>query len=298
MSMRRLPSLNGLRTFEAAARLGSFSDAARELFVTQGAVSRAIAGLESWLGVALFDRTGTRIVLTEAGKLYRDEIASALDRMAVATARVVEVQAVSPLRLNVLPTLAMRWLIPRLPRFQARATRAEVHLATSARPVEAGGTFDVAIRRGPERWPGLQATRFLDEKATPVAAPQLLAQRSIRRPADLAQQTLLHADTRSDAWPTWLARFGAARLKPAGNLRFDHFYLSLQAAQDGLGIAMGPLPLIDDELAAGRLVAPFPDKVVTARSYFALTHRGARSPVVDAFVAWLKEEGAAKLKVP
>src|SRR5580704_17978864 len=122
--MRRLPSLNGLRTFEAAARLGKFSDAARELYVTQGAVSRAISGLEAWLGVTLFERAGKKVALTEAGRVYREEIGAALDRMAVATARVAEVHATAALRLDVLPTLAIRWLIPRLPRFQARA-RAE-----------------------------------------------------------------------------------------------------------------------------------------------------------------------------
>jgi LysR family glycine cleavage system transcriptional activator len=292
--MRRLPSLNAVRTFEAAARLGSFSDAARELSVTQGAVSRAVAGLEAWLGAPLFDRAGTHVALTPSGKLYRDEIAASLDRIAVATARVIDAQAVSPLRLNVLPTIAMRWLIPRLPRFQARATRAEVHLSSSSRPVEASLAFDVAIRRGPERWPGLVATRFLDERATPVCAPALLARRPLKRVKDLAAQTLLHADARADAWPTWLRAHGAARLEPAKNLRFDHFYLALQAAIEGLGVAIGPLPIVDDELSSGRLVAPFPERMVVARSYFALTHRGETSPLVNAFVNWLIEEGRAR----
>src|SRR5438309_320037 len=147
--MRRLPSLNALRSFEAAARLGSFSEAARELYVTQGAVSRAIQGLESWLGVQLFLREGKRVAVTDAGRGYREEIGAALDRMALATARLLQQREGLPLRIDALPTVAMRWLIPRLPRFQAQWPGVEVHLATSDRPVIAGGAFDVAIRRGP-----------------------------------------------------------------------------------------------------------------------------------------------------
>jgi LysR family glycine cleavage system transcriptional activator len=185
----------------------------------------------------------------------------------------------------------MRWLIPRLPRFQARWPAVEVHLSTSDRPVAAGGAFDVAIRRGPERWTGLRASRFLDERATPVCAPALIARRKLARPQDLAQHTLLHADTRPDAWSAWLRAQGLTKLQPAASLHFDHFYLALQAAQDGLGVAMGPLPIIDDALAAGRLVAPFPERVVPARSYFALTQGRTATPATEAFVAWLREEG-------
>jgi len=292
MCVRRLPSLNALVTFEAAARLGSFTDAARELHVTQGAVSRAISGLESWLGVTLFARDGKRIALTDVGRGYREEVAVALDRMTVATARVVEAQARAPLLLDVLPTLAMRWLIPRLPRFQGSRAGALVSIVTSDRPITSAGTFDVAIRRGPHRWPGLVAKRFLDERATPVCAPTLAHRRRLSRVKDLAHQTLLHADTRADAWPTWLAEQGARGLVAHANLRFDHYYVALQAAQDGLGLAMGALPLVDQELAAGRLVAPFPDRVVAARSYYAVTHEGAKRPEVDAFVAWLMEMGS------
>jgi LysR family glycine cleavage system transcriptional activator len=288
--MRRLPSLNALRTFEAAARLGSFTDAARELSVTQGAVSRAVSGLEDWLGVTLFGRDGKRVTLTDAGRGYREEIAAALDRMAVATARLVTARAQTPLILDILPTLAMRWLIPRLPRFQARCPGIEVHLTTSDRPLASADAFDVAIRRGPHRWPGLHGTRFMGERATPVCAPSLLARTRLDRVSDLARHTLLHADTRPDAWATWLAAHGAARLRPAANLRFDRFYVALQAAQDGLGVAMGTLPVVDQELAAGRLVAPFPDRVVVGRSYYALTHDGPRRPEVAAFVDWLVAE--------
>ncbi len=288
--MRSLPSLNALLTFEAAARLGSFTEAARELRVTQGAVSRAVAGLESWLGVGLFTRSGKRVNVTDAGRLYREEIAAALDRMAVATARLVTARVHTPLILDVLPTLAMRWLIPRLPRFSARWSGIEVRLVTSDRPVSAADAFDVAIRRGPQRWPGLRAARFMGERATPVCAPSLLARSKLEHVSDLAEHTLLHADTRAEAWPTWLKEQGMPRLRPARDLRFTHFYVALQAAQDGLGVALGALPVVDHELAAGRLVAPFPDRVVAARSYYALIHEGPQRPEVLAFVDWLRAE--------
>ena len=293
MVMRRLPSLNALRSFEAAARLGSFTDAARELYVTQGAVSRAVAGLEAWLGVVLFAREGKKVSLTPAARAYREEIAAALDRMAVATARLLEQRTGQPLRLDALPTLAMRWLIPRLPRFQVRWPGVEVHLSTSDRKVMAGEPFDVAIRRGPQKWPGLKAVRFLDERATPVCAPALVTRKKLTKPEDLCQHTLLHADPRPEEWQSWLGAQGLSKLKPLASLRFDHFYLALQAAQDGLGVAMGPLPIIDEDLAQGRLVAPFQTRVVAARSYYALTARRASTPAIEAFVEWLCEEGAA-----
>ncbi len=297
MHVRRLPSLNALRTFEAAARLDSFTEAARELSVTQGAVSRAISGLESWLGVALFARDGKRVTPTDQGRVYREEVAAALDRMAVATARLVAARE-TPLILDILPTLAMRWLIPRLPRFQARFPGVEVHLVTSDRPLTATDTFDVAIRRGPHKWAGLRATRFMGERSTPVCAPSLLAERPLARIFDLRKHTLLHADTRPEAWSVWLTAHGRPRLEPAANLRFDRFYVALQAAQDGLGVAMGTLPVVAQELAAGRLVAPFPDRLVVGRNYYALTHDGPRRPEVAAFVDWLAaEESAAPKRV-
>lgn len=292
--MRRLPSLNALVTFEAVARLSSFTLAARELRVTQGAVSRGVAGLEAWLGISLFLRNGKLVTLTEVGRAYREEVSAALDKMAVATARVVDGGSRAPLVLDVLPTLAMRWLIPRLPKFQSTRPGLEVRVVTSDRPLSATDPFDVAIRRGPQRRAGLVATPFLGERITPVCAPSLLRPRKLRTVADLEGHTLLHADTRSDAWPTWLHAQGVARLTPRASLRFDHYYVALQAAQDGLGVAMGALPLVVNELAAKRLVAPFPDRVVTARSYYAVAHEGVRRPEASLFLTWLLAMGHAE----
>lgn len=297
---RSLPPLNALRTFEAAARLGSFSEAAQELYVTHGAVSRAVRELEDWLGIPLFHRKGRRVALTELGRGYLLEISAAFDRIALATARLLEQREARLLYVDALPTFTMRWLIPRLPRFQIQNPGVELRLTTSDRPITgASEGFDVAIRRGPEPWPSLRAERFLDERSTPVCTPALLREGAIREPKDLLRATLLEADTRPDAWRDWLRAHGPARAAPAHRLRFDHFYLTLQAAQDGLGVAMGPLPIIDDDLVTGRLVAPFPDHVVAARSYFSLVPEARQAdPAVAAFVAWLQHEGRAEPRPP
>jgi LysR family glycine cleavage system transcriptional activator len=288
--VRRLPSLNALVSFEAAARLGSFTAAARELRVTQGAVSRGVAGLEAWLGVALFVRAGKTASLTPAGRAYAEEVAAALDRVSVATSRVIESTVDSPLVLDVLPTLALQWLIPRLPLYQARHPGRFVRVTTSDREIGPQDAFDVAIRRGGRR-PGLRGVRFLDEWFTPVCSPAFLRDQTIRQVSDIARCTLLAVDTRSDAWPRWLDAQGVAVPKGTTTHRFNHYYVALQAAKDGLGILMGAFPLLDDEITHGELVALFPKRRVQAPSYYAFTHAGLSRPDVTAFLEWIVSLG-------
>lgn len=291
--MTPLPSLNGLRTFEAAARLGSFSDAARELSVTHGAVSRGIAALEAWLEVPLFVRAGKRVALTDAGRAYAREIGPAFDRLAMATADLLRRRERGVLRVDSLPTVAMRWLIPRLPRFQAAHPGVELRLVTSERaPLAEADAFDVAIRRGPERWAGLRATRFLDERATPMCAPSLLRKRALARPEELAKQTWIEIDSRPDAWARWLSAQRLEGLRPARTLRFDRYFLAIEAARDGLGVVMGSRPILEDDLVTGALVAPFEARQVPARSYYALVRKGRVPPAAAKLVAWLVAEGA------
>jgi LysR family glycine cleavage system transcriptional activator len=290
---RSLPPLNALQSFEAAARLGSISAGAEELHVTHGAISRQVRVLEDWVGVRLFERAGRRVRLTEAGRAYLDAVRPALDGIAEATRRLTDAGGDRALAVNALPTFTMRWLLPRLTRFQRRRPGVELRLVSSDQPLAGAGGFDVAIRRGPGPWPGCVATPFLSEWEIPVCSPKLLAERPIKRPADLARHTLLHAETRPDAWRRWLAAAGVPRLA-AERQRFDHFYLALQAASDGLGVALGPLPILADDLAAGRLVAPLPGPLSPARGYVRVVpETRARDPVVRAFCAWLDEEGAA-----
>jgi LysR family glycine cleavage system transcriptional activator len=296
---RDLPPLNALRAFEATARLGSLLAAAEELGVTHGAVSRQVRLLEGWAGIALFERIGRRLVLTEAGRVYRDALGGAFDALAAASGRLRQHGSlVQSLTVNALPTFAMRWLLPRLAGFQRRHPAIELRLVTADDPVErlAPGACDVAIRRRLGAWPpGLVGAPFLAEHEIPVCAPALLEHAAIATPADLARQTLLHADKRPGAWARWLAAAGVPDIeRAAARQRFDHFYLALQAATDGLGVALGPLPIIADDLAAGRLVAPLAGPLVPSPSYCWIVSAGLKdSPPVAAFCAWLTEQGGA-----
>jgi len=193
---------------------------------------------------------------------------------------------------NSIPTFTMRWLIPRLSTFQMRFPRVEVRLTTSAEEIQRlADNFDVIIRGGPEIHAGFHSGRFLDESRFPVCSPVLLERLSLSTPSDLRHHTLLHAETRPSVWPSWLVLAGVPNLRPAHALTFEHFYLSIQAAIDGLGVAMGPSALVTEDLEEGRLVAPFPDLALGARSYYwYCPARNLDDDVVQAFCAWLEED--------
>ncbi|MDP4024311.1 transcriptional regulator GcvA [Methylobacterium sp. NEAU 140] len=288
---RRLPPLNALRAFEAAGRHASFTRAADELRVTHGAVSRHVQALEAWLGLTLFERHNRRVVLTEAGSAYLAEIGAALDRIALATARQVERGRPRLLQVNALATFTLRWLIPRLSAFQVAHPAVEVRLTTSNTPLAAlAEPFDVAIRGGPDVRPGHLGRPFLSERRIPVCGPALLRRMPLEAPADLRHHTLLHAATLPGVWPQWLHAAGVPDLEPQASVTLEHFYLTLQAALDGLGVAMGPERLIADDVAAGRLTLPFAGPALPARAYYTYVPEGrADDPAVRAFCAWLAE---------
>ena len=180
------------------------------------------------------------------------------------------------LRVNALATFSLRWLLPRMSRFRAEHPDIEVRLTTSNEPVDAlPEPFDVVIRGGPDTFHGFASRFLLSERRLPVCSPALLAKLPLTEVADLARHTLLHVTSMPRLWRDWLAEAGESALEPAASLTFDHFYLTIQAALDGLGVAMGPTALIADDLAAGRLVTPFPDISLPARSYFAYFPEGA-----------------------
>ncbi|GAB7534364.1 transcriptional regulator GcvA [Burkholderia sp. 22PA0099] len=288
---RQLPPFPALRAFEAAARHESFSAAGDELHVTHGAISRQVAALETWLGRPVFHRHGKRVRLTEDGRRYLASVSDAFDRIALATEKMRDTSPAHVLRINALPTLAMKWLLPRLSRFQRDMPNVELKLSTSNAPLDTlEGQYDVAIRTGPGRWPNRAVGHFLDETLLPVCTPALLARMPIAQPDDLARHVLLHSDTRPSAWRDW---FAAADTPMRGRKKqsFDHFYLALQAAVDGLGVALGPLPLIDDELAGGRLVTPLDGPRIATRSYWWIAARDA-PPVVAKFCAWLDAQAS------
>lgn len=291
-----LPSLNALRAFEAAGRLGSFKEAAAELHVTHGAISQQVRLLEAWLGASLFERHNRRVVLTPAARAYLAEIGPLFDRLAQATARYGLSETVSrTLTVNAPATFTLRWLVPRLERFRVLHPDVEVRIETSNEPVESlKDTHDIVIRGGPDTFYGYAMRPFLDEERLPVCSPALLRRLPLRTPEDMQRHTLLHTSSLPRVWPDWLAQVDLPALTPAAMLTFDHFYLTLQAAVDGMGIAMGPTALVADDLAAGRLIAPFDGPRLPSRSYCTyVADDKADDDVIVLFRSWLEREGEA-----
>jgi LysR family transcriptional regulator, glycine cleavage system transcriptional activator len=291
--MRRLPPLNALRAFEAAARLGSLTRAAAELGVTHGAVSRHIRAMEDYLGAPLFNRSGRGLLPTDRARDYLSEVSAGFDRLALATERMIEPATARILHVNALPTLTMRWLIPRLPAFYLNNPNIEVRLTTSVEPVERlGDPYDIVIRRAAMRRPGFACRPFLAEESLPVCTPKFLKRHPIKSPRDLLGLTLLHTDGRPSAWSDWFALAGVAPKRQPKGLRFEHHYFTIQAALNDLGLSLAPRPLIADDLEAGRLVAPLSGPVLRTTGYHVLypadRPRGARS---SRFVDWLVEQG-------
>ncbi|MBS7538192.1 LysR substrate-binding domain-containing protein [Ancylobacter lacus] len=271
---RPLPPLNAIRAFEAAARRSSFKDAAAELGVTHGAVSRQIRLLEEWLGPPLlFRRMSHGVALTAEGRALFADIQPALERIAGAAARHGrEAGGTVVLRVNALATFSLRWLVPKLGRLREAHPDIEIELTTGNEPVDGlAGDYDLIIRGGPDAFHGFEARLLLPERRLPACSAALLQRQPLEEVADLARHTLLHVASMPRLWRDWLAKAGQGSLEPAATLMLDHFYLSIQAAVDGLGVAMAPSALIEDDLRAGRLVTPFPHIWLPSRSYFAYT---------------------------
>jgi LysR family transcriptional regulator, glycine cleavage system transcriptional activator len=235
MGRPRLPPLNAIKAFEAAARLGSFTRAAEELNVTHGAVSRQVRLLEDWLGARLFLRTSRNAVPTQIGTDLLAEVGPVLDRLAAVSQRLREPMPAAPLlRVSALPTFAMRWLIPRLPEFQRDHPGLELRIVTASTPAEQFRMDVDAVISGPGRHSGWVGKCFLGEARLPVLSPGLMSSCPLRTPADLERHTFLHAATLRSAWPRWLAAADVPNLKPAHEQVFEHFYFAIQAALEGL----------------------------------------------------------------
>lgn len=293
--MRRLPPLNALKAFEAAARHESFSRAAVELCVTHGAISKQIDLLEQRLGIKLFRRAPGGVVPTEACRAYQAEIAAALDRIAAATSSLSGREYPDSLDINAPPTFTIKWLVPRLSKFQIRNPSLEIRLSTKRGDVATAlQDADIVIRRGPDTWKQVHSRLFLKEAITPVCAPRLARRKTLKTPADLKRHVWLYADARPTDWETWLEMAGIEGLAPLRALRFDHSSLSLEAAADGMGIAMGPLSMIRNELDAGVLVMPFPKLIAITPGYYSTCSKSrGDDPKIVEFCNWLQSEGAA-----
>ncbi len=293
--MRRLPPLNALRAFEAVVRTGSHADAALQLGVTHGAVSQQIATLENWLGHALFTREGRRMVATPMARVFAAEVGLSLDRLALAAEACGRPGVRRILRVSAPTSLAMRWLIPRLHRYHAGHPDVEVVVTTVSSLVEdLRGGVDVAIRRGVARkdlWPQHHVMPLLDEVDTLIMSPALFSRRPIHAPADVEGHAWLASQTRVGDWDNWLE---AAQLQHFADLprqTFDHFFVTRQAVEDGLGIGIGPLPLLEIDIARGNLVTPLPDVRVPRTGYIAIYPRQADpGRLLSGFADWLVGE--------
>lgn len=293
--MRRLPPLNALRVFEVAARTGSYAGAAAELGVTHGAVSRQIAALEGWLGQRLFAREGRRMIATPMASIFAAEVGLSFDRLAVAAQACGRPGTRRILRVSAPTSFAMRWLVPRLPCFHADHPHVEVAVTTVSTVLEElRGGVDIAIRRGGSRadlWPQHRVVPVLDEVDTLIMSPALYAGRPILRPADIEGHVLLASETRAGDWADWLDAAGLQRLAGQPRQIFDHFFVTRQAVEDGLGIGIGPLPMLDIDIASGRLMTPLPDIRVARPGYVAVVPRHADpGGLLLGFVEWLVAE--------
>lgn len=288
--MRRLPYLNGIRAFESAARHGSFAGAAGELNVSPAAISRMVKLLEQRLGVALFERRANRLAPTPAGSAYQAGLTPLFDALAALTAQVATEAGARVLTIGVGPTFAIRWLIPRLAAFHAREPEIEVRITTGGATAPFKDDWTCGIALGDGAWPGLVAERLFAADLVPVCAPALAAR--LARPEDLAAGALLRVTHAPEDWPIWLGANGLDRLAARGPA-FAYYGQALQAAVDGVGVAMGIRPYIDDDLVAGRLVAPF-DRTVPKGKEWCLLYREDRRGQRDftAFRHWLMSEAA------
>jgi LysR family glycine cleavage system transcriptional activator len=300
MERRRLPPLNALRAFEAAARHLNFSRAADELAVTPGAVSQQIQNLEDYVGASLFKRTPKGLLLTDAAQTALPALREAFDRLAEAASLLTAAVDGRRLTVTVAPSFAAKWLVPRLGRFEERHPQVDVWLSAGIEIVDfASGEIDVAIRYGAGRYPGLEVIKLMSETVIPVASPDFLQANPLDTPSDLAHHVLLHdgspdADDSCPDWAMWLAARGIKGVDGTRGPRFNQSSLVIEAAVGGRGVALAKRALAQADLDAGRLIAPLQIETDVDFAYFVVHPKAkGRLPQVKAFVNWITAEAAA-----
>jgi LysR family transcriptional regulator, glycine cleavage system transcriptional activator len=288
-----LPSLNGLRAFEAAARHLSFTRAAAELNVTQTAISHQIRRLEEQIGIRLFERRNRALALTREAQDYLPSIRTAFEDLRRATARLRRPERDGLLTVSTTASLAAKWLVTRVAAFQDANPGIEIRITTSAHLVDfQREEIDMAVRYGRGSWPGLRAQWLMAEDIFPVCSPSLLhGDKPLRRPEDLAHHTLLHATVSREDWQLWLTAAGQpVSLATRRGMSFDQSFMAIQAAVEGLGIALGRTRFVEADIAAGRLVMPL-DVVLPADAgfYIVAPEQTADAPKIASFREWLIE---------
>ncbi|OWW20298.1 LysR substrate-binding domain-containing protein [Noviherbaspirillum denitrificans] len=293
---RKIPSTASLSAFESAARHQSFTKAADELAVTQSAICRQIGALEEFLGVKLFRRSRRGVVLTEAGMSYARKVTSRLDEVERDTLELMAKGGFGDtLELGVVPTFATKWLLPRLPSFVKQYPGITINLTSRARPFLFNETpFDAAIHVGESGWPGTEGVFLMRENLVAVCSPALIAPRTTLGRADWARHTLLHQSTRPYAWRDWFTSRGMQVEGDMSGPRFELFSMLAEAATHGMGIALIPRFLVEDELARGVLVQVVRHEYLSPRSYYLIyPEQKSENASLKLFRAWLEAQAMA-----
>jgi len=291
----RLPPLNSLKAFEAAARHESFTRAAEELCVTQGAVSQQVKALESGLGIKLFNRERQRLIITEAGRDYLTVVRDALDRIAIGTDRLLQRQSSGTLTVSTSPDFAAKWLVHRIGRFSSTHPDIDLRISATMHHVDfAREDVDVAVRHGDGNWSGLAVARLCQEQLFAVCSPKLLTGRQrMTLPADVLKFTPLHLENRRD-WSRWFDAAGVANVELSHGPVLNRASLVIDAAVDGQGVALARTTLAAWDLIDGRLVRPFPVTLPLSGHYWVVCPKAtAALPKIAIFRDWLVGEAAS-----
>ena len=296
--LRRLPPMNALKAFEAAARHQSFTRAAEELCVTQGAVSHQVKALEETLGLKLFNRERQKLIITEAGQDYLAVLRDAFDRIALGTARVVQRQSSGVLTVSTSPDFAAKWLVNRLGHFAEAHPEIDLRISATLHHVDfAREEVDLAVRHGEGDWPGLDVVRLCSEQLFPVCSPKLMTGRNrLRKPADLKRVPLLHLDDRSH-WRRWLDAAGVPDAEVSHGPVLNRPSMVIDAAIDGQGVALARTTLAAWDLINRRLVRPFETALRLTKSYWIVCPKAtATLPKIEIFRNWLLREAADDMR--
>src|SRR5438552_2553041 len=294
----RLPPLNALKAFEAAARHESFTRAAEELCVTQGAVSHQVKALEAELAVKLFNRERQRLIITEAGRDYLTVVRDALDRIAVGTERLLQRQSAGVLTVSTSPDFAAKWLVHRLGYFAEAHTGIDLRVSATLHHVDfAREEVDIAVRHGDGNWPGFDTARLSPEELFAVCSPKLLSgRRRLRKPADILKFPLIHMDSRTD-WKNWLAAAGVDDSAATHGPVLNRASMVIDAAINGQGVALARTTLAAWDLINGHLVRPFPVTLRLSKTYWIICPKAtAALPKIVTFREWLLAEASSDLR--
>jgi LysR family transcriptional regulator, glycine cleavage system transcriptional activator len=291
--LRRLPPLNAIKAFEAAARHESFTRAAEELCVTQGAVSHQVKGLEAELGIKLFNRERQRLVITDAGRDYLLVVRDALDRIAIGTERLVQRQSAGALTVSTSPDFAAKWLVHRLGEFGEAHPEIDLRVSATMPHVDfAREDVDVAVRHGDGNWAGLDVARLCSEELFAVCSPKLLGRQRLSKPADLLKFPLLHLDHRKH-WARWLEAAGVPDTDVSHGPVLNRASMAIDAAVDGQGVALARTALAAWDLINGRLVSPFAITLRLTKTYWIVCPKATSTlPKITKFRNWLLAEAA------